>query len=143
MEYEFNCRRVIENMKMVNGITRSKDSKRVYISETIRKTMNIYDRNPKTNDLTLVKKVSTLSGCDNLEVADDGNIYLGCHPKGMTNSCFFFLFLFCLSLHKKKQKKKNKNKILILNSQNRINISISRSISRQISCTITYIEISR
>lgn len=40
--------------------------------------MRIYDRNPKTNDLTLVKKISTHSGCDNLEIAEDGKtVYLG------------------------------------------------------------------
>ena len=91
LEYEFDCRRVIDKMKMANGITRSRDSKRVYVAETIAKTMNIYDRNEKTNDLTLVKKVSTFSGCDNIELSDDGNIYLGCHPKGMLlfSSCFF------------------------------------------------------
>ena len=69
-------------MKMANGITRSPDSKRVYIAETISKTLNIYDRDTVTNNLNLVKKVSTFSGCDNIEWSDDGNIYLGCHPKG-------------------------------------------------------------
>ena len=40
--------------------------------------MRIYDRDPKTNDLTLVKKISTHSGCDNLEIAEDGKtVYLG------------------------------------------------------------------
>jgi len=81
----FSCRKVVEGLRMINGITRSPDSKRIYMAETTGRAMHIYDRNPKTNDLTLVKKVNTYSGCDNLEVAQDGKtVYLGCHPKGMS-----------------------------------------------------------
>jgi len=81
----WKCRKVVENLRMINGITRSADSKRIYMAETTGKTMNIYDRDSKTNELSLVKKVGTFSGCDNLEMADDGKtVYLGCHPKALT-----------------------------------------------------------
>ena len=83
--FGWNCRRVVEGLRMINGITQSPDSKRIYMAETTGRTMNIYDRDENTNDLTLVKKVNTFSGCDNLEMAEDGKtVYLGCHPKGLT-----------------------------------------------------------
>eukprot|EP00485_Elphidium_margaritaceum_P009962 CAMPEP_0202688598 /NCGR_PEP_ID=MMETSP1385-20130828/4093_1 /ASSEMBLY_ACC=CAM_ASM_000861 /TAXON_ID=933848 /ORGANISM="Elphidium margaritaceum" /LENGTH=398 /DNA_ID=CAMNT_0049343613 /DNA_START=17 /DNA_END=1213 /DNA_ORIENTATION=- len=81
----WKCRRVVENLRMINGITRSHDSKRMYMAETTAKTMNVYDRDTITNELALVKKVSTMSGCDNLEMSQDGKtVYLGCHPKALT-----------------------------------------------------------
>lgn len=83
--FGWKCRKVVEGLRMINGITRSKDGKKIYMAETTAKSMNIYDRNIKTNELTLHKKVNTMSGCDNLEMSEDGKtIYLGCHPKGLT-----------------------------------------------------------
>eukprot|EP01084_Bolivina_argentea_P190815 327795_1 len=85
ISFGWNCRRVVEELRMINGITRSHDAKRIYMAETTAKSMNIYDRNVKTNELKLVKKVDTFSGCDNLEMSQDGKtVYLGCHPKGLT-----------------------------------------------------------
>ena len=82
---DWKCRKVVENLRMINGITRSPDSKRIYMAETTAKKMNIFDRNAQTNELVLDKRVNTFSGCDNLEVAQDGRtIYLGCHPKALT-----------------------------------------------------------
>ena len=84
-KFGWECKKVVEGLRMINGITRSKDSKKIYMAETTAKSMNIYQRDIKTNNLTLIKKVNTMSGCDNLEMAQDGKtVYLGCHPKGLT-----------------------------------------------------------
>jgi len=85
LEVEFNCRKVVEKLKMANGITMSSNNKYLYVVETILRTMDIFVRNEETNELSLVEKVKTNSSCDNIEYnREDKYVYLGCHPKSLT-----------------------------------------------------------
>ena len=82
----FNCKKVAENLRMVNGITASPDGKRYYIIETTQRTVDIFARNIENNELSLIRKINTLSGCDNIEYSktEKQSVYIACHPKALT-----------------------------------------------------------
>ena len=73
--------KVIDNLSYANGINISRDKNLIYITETIGKSLKIYIRDFLTNKLTLIKKVNLDSGLDNIEVNDEGDLWIGSHPK--------------------------------------------------------------
>ncbi|MDC1051082.1 SMP-30/gluconolactonase/LRE family protein, partial [Candidatus Marinimicrobia bacterium] len=68
-------------LKYANGINISKDSKKIYVAETIGKRVKIYDRNILNNDITLVETIYVNSGVDNIELDQNGDLWIGSHPK--------------------------------------------------------------
>ncbi len=64
-----------------NGLAISDDGKIVYSSSTIGQTLKIYSRNMESGHLKKINEIRISSGLDNLDMDDNGKLWLGAHPK--------------------------------------------------------------
>ena len=64
-----------------NGVNQSVDGKTIYVAEFLKRRIAVFDRDPQTNALTLVRTISTGTGPDNIDVAADGALWIGGHTK--------------------------------------------------------------
>lgn len=64
-----------------NGINISADGKSVYLSAMSELAVNVYDRDPATNALTLRASVAVPGFADNIDVLANGDLLLGLHSK--------------------------------------------------------------
>ncbi|MEQ9518856.1 MAG: SMP-30/gluconolactonase/LRE family protein [Parvibaculum sp.] len=76
-------RSVAEGLTFPNGVNVSPDGSLVYVAETVDMALRIYARDGASGDLTPVDYVALGTGIDNLDVAPDGTILSGAHPKLM------------------------------------------------------------
>ncbi len=76
-----SVREVADDLAYANGVNVSPDGKTVYVAETSGMSLNIYDRNIETGDLTAVDFVALGTGLDNVDVSPDGTVLIGAHPK--------------------------------------------------------------
>lgn len=74
-------RTVVDGLGYANGVNVSPDGGTVYVSETMGMALRIYDRDKPSGDLTAVDYLSLGTGLDNVDVAPDGTILIGAHPK--------------------------------------------------------------
>jgi len=102
--FDGNDMKMLDNgIRYANGITASKDGKKLYVAACTDGSIHIYDREPfkKTGNI----KFNT--GVDNLEWDSDGNLWVGAHPKLLT-------FLS----HAKDAQKRSPSQALRINLQN-------------------------
>ncbi len=71
----------IPDLVFPNGINVSPDGKTVYVATVTDRTVRVYDRNPQTEVLTFRTEIPIASGGDNIEVDDEGTLWVGAHPK--------------------------------------------------------------
>lgn len=68
-----------------NGIAMTRGGTRVYVTETLDRTLRIYDRDVGSGALTQRPDPDGLvfvgTGVDNIDVDADGNLWIGSHPK--------------------------------------------------------------
>ena len=64
-----------------NGINLSADGMTLYLCAVTERSLHIYDRNPKTNKLSLREKIKLNTGVDNIEIDPEGGLWIGSHPK--------------------------------------------------------------
>lgn len=74
-------RAVDEPIALGTGIAASADRGRIYLSEAGARRLRVYARDSETGDLTLVERVDIRSVGDNVNVAEDGGIWIAAHPK--------------------------------------------------------------
>jgi len=74
-------RAVDEPIAFGTGIAASADGGRVYVSEANARRLRINSRDSETGDLVLVEYVDIDTIPDNLNVAEDGAIWIAAHPK--------------------------------------------------------------
>lgn len=78
-------RPVAEGLSFANGIAASPDGRAIYVSETMDRTLRIYDRDAGTGALTQRLGTEGLvwfgTGGDNIEVTPDGALWIAAHPK--------------------------------------------------------------
>jgi len=74
-------RKVAEAPSYANGINISPDRQTVYVAATVGKKIYVYDRDRNAGDLTLRRTIDTGTGVDNIEIDQNGNLGIGCHPK--------------------------------------------------------------
>ena len=72
---------VVEDVKYANGINISPSKEIVYVAETIGKQLSLYTRNTDSNVLTFRKSIYMNTGVDNIELDQDGNLWIGSHPQ--------------------------------------------------------------
>ncbi|MFZ0448821.1 MAG: SMP-30/gluconolactonase/LRE family protein [Desulfatiglandaceae bacterium] len=77
-------RKVAGGLKYANGINRSPDGRRVYVASTIGHKITVYDRDPRTGSLHFRRAVELATGPDNIEVDEEGRLWVGAHPKLLT-----------------------------------------------------------
>jgi len=76
------CTKVVDGIAFANGIGQSPDGETLYISSTMDRTIQVYDRNLSSNALSFRTAIYTNSGCDNIEVDPvTGDVFTACHPK--------------------------------------------------------------
>ncbi len=80
--YDGDSARVVERgVKFAAGIALSPDTSRLYLAETLAKQLRIYRRDPVTGDIELDETVPLGTAPDNLNVDQDGVVWIAAHPK--------------------------------------------------------------
>jgi arylesterase / paraoxonase len=64
-----------------NGINISRDKNEVYVCSPTERRMHVYLRDTNTGKLTLKEKINLGTGVDNIEVDEEGDLWIGGHPK--------------------------------------------------------------
>jgi arylesterase/paraoxonase len=73
--------RAAGGLVFANGINASADGRTVYIAECLRRIVGIYDRDPASGGLTRRGTIDLGSCPDNIEVDEDGTLWIAAHPK--------------------------------------------------------------
>jgi len=74
-------RPALTNVVFPNGINVSRDGRTLYVAAMTERRVRVYDRDPATETLTLRDNIFVGTAPDNLEVAADGALWIGAHPK--------------------------------------------------------------
>ncbi len=77
-------RKVAEGLAYANGINISPDGRTVYVAATVGQKIYVYDRNVDTGDLNLRETIAAGTGVDNIEINQNGDLWVGCHPRLLT-----------------------------------------------------------
>jgi arylesterase/paraoxonase len=70
-----------DGIAYANGINLSPDGRTVYVASPTGLAVQVYARDADSGDLSFVESIDTASGVDNIEVDEDGNLWIGSHPK--------------------------------------------------------------
>ncbi|MCK4821210.1 SMP-30/gluconolactonase/LRE family protein, partial [bacterium] len=77
-------RKVAGDMSYANGMALSNDKRTLYVSSTVGGLIRLFSRDKKSGDLKFIKDIVLKTGVDNLNVDNNGNLWVGCHPKLLT-----------------------------------------------------------
>ncbi|VAV94921.1 hypothetical protein MNBD_ALPHA06-264 [hydrothermal vent metagenome] len=72
---------VASGMALANGIAVSNDRETLYVSSTIDQKLRIFSREQNNGALQLTDSLPLDSGLDNIDVAADGSVWIGSHPR--------------------------------------------------------------
>ncbi len=75
------ARKVADGFVMANGINHSADRKTVYVADTFARRLSFYTRDAETGALTKTGSLFVGTGLDNIDVAEDGALWIAAHPK--------------------------------------------------------------
>jgi arylesterase/paraoxonase len=70
-----------DGIAYANGINLSPDGSTVYVASPTGLAVHVYDRDAESGGLSFVESIDTGSGVDNIEVDEDGNLWIGSHPR--------------------------------------------------------------
>lgn len=73
-----------ENLRYSNGINVSPDRKNLYVAETVGKKISEFAIDKNSHKLTFIQSIDFNSGVDNIELDQEGNLWIGSHPKLLT-----------------------------------------------------------
>ncbi len=74
---------LVSDLAYANGINASLNGSEVYVAESVGRRLRVYAR-AASGDLTWKQTVELGTGADNIELAPDGSLYIGAHPKLFT-----------------------------------------------------------
>ena len=103
-----STRKVAGGIAYANGIAVSNNT--VYVAGTVGQKIHVYDRNRKTGDLTKKKSIYLGTGVDNIDIDEQGVIWIGAHPK-----------LLSFVEHSKHKSKLSPSEVITLTWQNDTN----------------------
>lgn len=72
---------VAEGLHFANGINVSPDLSRIYVAQTVGSLMQTYSRDVISGTLTLQSEFDVGRGSDNIDVDENGNLWIASHPK--------------------------------------------------------------
>jgi arylesterase/paraoxonase len=75
---------VAKDLTYANGINISRDGKTIYVAATVARKVFVYDRDMASHALKLRHEIDLGTGVDNIEVDEEGNLWIGAHPKLLT-----------------------------------------------------------
>lgn len=70
-----------DGLVYANGVNQSADGGTIYVAEFLKRRIAVFDRDLQTGELTRTKTIATNTGPDNIDVADDGALWIGGHTK--------------------------------------------------------------
>lgn len=70
-----------DGLRYGNGVNISNDGNKLYLATTTGRNLLTFDRNPSTGELTQVGKLALKTGVDNIDVDNEGNLWIAAHPK--------------------------------------------------------------
>ena len=73
--------KVATGIPYANGINHSADGTKIFAGSPTGRKIIVYKRDIPTGTLKLEEEIFLDSGADNIEVDEDGNLWVGCHPK--------------------------------------------------------------
>jgi arylesterase/paraoxonase len=79
---------VANGLNFPNGAALSADGRYLYVPEAYPRTLLTFERNPVTGQINQVNALSIPSNLDNADVAADGSIWVGSHPKAFAMARF-------------------------------------------------------
>jgi arylesterase/paraoxonase len=71
----------VPNLVFPNGINVSPDGESVYVATVTPRSLLVYNRDPANDSLTFREEIFLGSAADNIEVDDQGRLWIGTHPK--------------------------------------------------------------
>lgn len=74
-------RLVARGIAFANGINASPDGRSVYVAEVLGRRVRVYERNEVSGDLEPRSSLPVPTAPDNIEVAADGTLWIGGHPR--------------------------------------------------------------
>ncbi len=74
-------KKLVSGIGFANSLALTKDGKTLFASGTTSRAIFVYDRNLETNALEQRDQAFIGTGADNLDVEDDGRVWIGTHPK--------------------------------------------------------------
>jgi arylesterase/paraoxonase len=77
-------KKAARNLSYANGIGISPDGRNLYASSTIKGYVRVFSRDAASGALKEKGDIKLKTGVDNIDVDEDGNLYLACHPKLLT-----------------------------------------------------------
>jgi arylesterase/paraoxonase len=75
---------VATGLDLANGVDVSPDGHTLYVAETGKRRLQVFDRDVATGDLKPRDKVSLDSAPHNISVDADGNVWISAHPKSLS-----------------------------------------------------------
>ncbi|HEY7378306.1 MAG TPA: hypothetical protein VH542_06455, partial [Steroidobacteraceae bacterium] len=79
--YDGHSMRVVDDaIAQASGIAASADGGRIYVGQAGARSVRVYSRDSSTGDLAWVEDVKVYSSPDNLDIAEDGGIWVAAHP---------------------------------------------------------------
>ena len=72
---------VADGLAYANGINMSADGESVYLAEILGRGVRVYDRDAASGDLNRTRDISVPTAPDNIEIAEDGSLWIGGHPR--------------------------------------------------------------
>lgn len=82
-----NYRQVAEGFAYANGIKYDFERKLMFVAASRGFLINVFKRE-NNGDLTLIEKIPTGTGVDNIEFDENGHLWVGCHPNLLTYSSY-------------------------------------------------------
>ncbi len=74
-------RKEVGGLVYANGVQLNSDGSRLYVAETTGKRLSTYAVDPRFGALAPITELDLDSGLDNIEIADDGTLWIVSHPK--------------------------------------------------------------
>jgi arylesterase/paraoxonase len=75
-----NAQIMAKGILYANGINKSLDGTKIFVASASGQKIKIFDRNIKSEKLTETDEIA-INGPDNIDVDEEGNLWVGCHPK--------------------------------------------------------------
>jgi len=75
-----DSKNILKGIGYANGINVSPDGNTLYLSALTQRLVNIYARQ-SNNELTLQHSIDSGTGVDNIELDENGDLWIGAHPK--------------------------------------------------------------
>jgi arylesterase / paraoxonase len=69
-----------EGILYANGINKSLDGTKIFVASASGQKIKVFDRNIKSEKLIESDEIA-INGPDNIDVDEEGNLWVGCHPK--------------------------------------------------------------